>query len=103
MLKYTLPPMKKEKGKGNLEVYDDVTESSWYREVTLPATKEMINSLTVGESQDIHLTCEVIGLEIKEREGKKQSGEIRIRLKSVAIDSLDSDNQAIVDLNKDDM
>jgi len=78
-MKYTLPAPKKvnrKTEKGLISVEED--DLRWMRQVRLPANKELIDSLNVGETATIILTGKVIGLEMRERESKSPKGEIEL-------------------------
>ena len=84
MPKYTLPALQKpEKTAGIMDCESSIETDPWYRKVNIIASKEIVESLTIGEEVDVKLTGKVVGLEAREREGSTDRHEFEIELSSV--------------------
>ena len=84
MPKFILPkPKKVKKGEMGLMPVDD-----FYRGVCLPANKEILAALEIGEDVSVTIRGKVTGLESREREGRTERQEFDLEIKSVEVDSM---------------
>ena len=84
MPEYNLPPLKEktENTIAPMEEFDPVTEDRWYRQIRIPANKE-IDALEVGKPVTIELKGKVIMLESRQQDKGKGRQEFEVEVSSV--------------------
>lgn len=86
MPKFILPELKSEGGNVPMvedSEYDPLTEDAWYRKVRIPASKEIIDALNVGDTATVKLRGIIKTLESTEKAEGKERQEFELSISSV--------------------